>query len=99
MKVLAIIACCLLTGCINFTDSHGTRHCLIIGIGVVSISQTNQPVKVVKESLLGAELQAVPFKCTAGLNTTVTITAQTNVNAIVEVKSLPFKPLKVEIQK
>jgi hypothetical protein len=98
----AILIClfsCLLVGCVPFTDRSGTRHYLVVGIGVVSVNKTNQPVQVIKETMLGMTIQTLPLKCAVGVEDTIELRAETSVNAVVEVQNLPFKPLKVEVQK
>jgi hypothetical protein len=99
-KVIAIcLLSCLLVGCIHFTDKSGTRHYLIVGIGVVSVSKTNQPIQVVKESMLGIDFQTLPFKCAIGVDSIVEMRVETNVNVVVEIQNLPLKPFKIEVQK
>jgi len=88
----------LLTGCVNFTDNSGTRHYVVIGFGVISVSRTNQPIQVIKNQLVGAEFQTLPVGFSAGYKSSTEMSVATNVSANIEIQNSPFKPLKVEIQ-
>ena len=100
MKRLSIclLAIVTLTGCVNFTDHSGTRHYVVFGFGVVSISRTNEPVQVIKSSVIGAEIQTLPVGITAGYRSSVEILAATNANADIEIKNLPLKSINVTIK-
>ena len=88
-----------LAGCAPYVDKSGTRHYIVIGFGIVSVSKTNDAVQVVKNSSLGVEVQSRPFKLAVGADSTTEIAVKTNANVSVELESLPLKPMKVDISR
>jgi len=76
----------LLTGCVPFSR-NGTRHYLVLGIGIVSVNNTNQTVAdITKAHVLGiyGALEPVPG-LSAGYVSTTTISVKTNSNVLIDV--------------
>ena len=72
----------------------GTTYYLVIGVGVVSVSNTNTSVaRVVKTDAIG--ITGTPHGVTVGYTGSSVISVNTNQNILVEVQRLPGKPLTV----
>lgn len=94
MKWLCLIAAAVLAGC-SVTDKSGTKHTLILGIGVVSVNHTNSAASVYKTQVLGVGVSDMPgVRLGVGYANSVTVCVRSN--AIVEVSDKPGSPLKVE---
>lgn len=84
-KLFAIGLLTLVCGCVPFRQ-NGTTHYLILGVGLVSVNSTNQPVAtVVKANVLGIMGSTMPGpKLTVGYAASTVATVATNQNVIVE---------------
>lgn len=81
------------SGCVPF-KSDGTTHYLVIGIGVVSVNNTNKTIaQVTRVSVAG--FMASELGVVAGFVSQASIAVKTNENIAIEVQQLPFKPIKV----
>ena len=87
------IAAVFMSGCIPIRTT-GTTHYLVIGIGVVSVNNTNQAVaQVTKETILGGYV--TDSGVGIGYKSSNRIMVNTNSDIDVEASSVPFNPLKV----
>ena len=89
--LLAVLPALLLVSAGCWTDKHGTRHRLIVGIGFGVITTTNQPgVEVSDSRVLG--LQLGPDMVGAGYLSRhrVVIDPEIASNVVVSVKANPF---------
>lgn len=87
----------LAAGC-STTGKDGTRHYLIVGLGVVSVNATNQAgAQVYKMQVLGLGASDMPgVRLNAGFaSSTVVVVPNTN-SALLEISDGPFQPLKVQ---
>lgn len=98
VKLIAICAMCLLlgSGCVPIR-TNGTTHYVVIGFGVVSVNNTNQAVaQVTKTTVLGG--YASEHGGGVGFSTQNRIMVSTNSDLTIEVNSVPFKSMKVNVQ-
>jgi hypothetical protein len=88
----------LVVGC-SYTDKTGTRHTVIVGLGWVSIPQTNQALAtVVRMHSIGVAVSDVTgVKLGIGYASGTTVVVVTNSNVIVEVDKSPGAPVKVTV--
>lgn len=86
-----------LSGCVL---PSGKQHRLIIGFGVVSISDTNQNIaQVTRTKAIGFTVSDQPgLKFGAGYSSSVFVAVKTNANLLIEVDEQPGQPLKVNTQ-
>lgn len=82
-----------MTGCIPIR-SGGTTHYVVIGIGIVSINNTNRSVaQITKTTVLGG--YASENGCGIGYSSKNNILVVTNSDMEIEVKSMPLRVIKV----
>lgn len=88
-----------LTGCCRWTDKSGTRHTLIIGVGVVSVNESKpEAAQVIRANALGITADAGGV--TAGLSSRFTTAVPSGAEDVrIEASQKPFAPIKIEIQK
>lgn len=97
LRLVSLLASVLFlgSGCVPFR-SKGTTHYLVLGIGVVSVSNTNKEVaQVSRANAIGLLASERGVKLGYGAESTVSI--KTNENVIVEVRKAPFGPLNVNV--
>lgn len=90
-----LVLCLLLlgSGCVPF-HKDGTTHYLVIGVGIVSVNDTNRSAaQVTRANALGVAVTGRGL--TAGYLAETSVAIQTNENVVIEVKQSPFKPLSV----
>lgn len=81
------------SGCVPLR-TKGTTHYLVLGVGVVSVNNTNQETaQIVRANVVGFMATERGVKLGYGAETSVSI--KTNANIVIEVKQAPFKPLSV----
>ena len=86
----------LMIGCIPIR-TNGTTHYLVIGIGVVSVNNTNCFSAIVtKTTVLGG--YASESGGGVGYSSQNRIMVNTNADIDIEVKSVPFKSMKVNVK-
>lgn len=96
LTISAALGLILMTGCIPIR-TNGTTHYLVVGIGVVSVNNTNQAVaQVTKATVLGG--YASEHGGGVGFSTQNRIMVSTNQDLTIEVNSVPFKSMKVNVQ-
>ena len=92
--VAATMIC--MSGCIPIR-TNGTTHYLVIGLGVVSVNNTNQyAASVTKANVLGGYVS--DHGGGVGYSSEQRIMISTNVNMDIEVSKVPFKPMKVNVK-
>jgi len=85
-----------MVGCIPIR-TNGTTHYLVIGIGVVSINNTNQSLaNVTKATVLGGYISEKGGG--VGYSSQNRIMVNTNADMSIEVKSVPLKSIKVDVK-
>lgn len=85
----------LCSGCVPIKQK-GTTHYLVLGVGVVSVNNTNKEVAgVSRANVVG--FMASERGAKLGYATESTVSVKTNENVIVEVTKSPFGPLKVDV--
>ena len=97
VKLIAICAMCLLlgSGCVPIR-TNGTTHYVVLGIGVVSVNNTNQyAASVTRANVLGAYVS--DHGGGIGLSSEQRMMVSTNDNILIEVSKTPFKPIKVNV--
>jgi hypothetical protein len=94
-----LILCLGLSGCCKWTDKSGTRHTLIIGIGVVSVNESKpEAAQVVRASALGISAGTGGF--TAGYSSRFSTSVPAGAEDVrIEASQHPFAPVKIEVQK
>lgn len=87
----------VLSGC---ALQSGKQTRLIIGFGVVSVSDTNQNLaQVTRTKALGLTVSDQPgLKFGVGYSSSVVVAVKTNANLLIEVDDRPGEPLKVSTQ-
>ena len=91
----ALILICM-SGCIPI-HSGGTTHYLVVGIGVVSVNNTNQyAASVTKANVLGGYVSE--HGSGIGYSSEQRIMVSTNTSMDIEVSKMPFKPVKVNVK-
>ena len=96
LRLFGIAAMLFMGGCIPI-HTNGTTHYLVIGIGVVSVSNTNQyAASITKENVLGGYVSKDGGGI--GYKSKQQIMVNTNADMSIETSSVPFKPLKVNIK-
>jgi hypothetical protein len=86
----------LMSGCIPIR-TNGTTHYLVIGLGVVSVNNTNQSSAIVtKTTVLGG--YASESGGGIGYSSQNRIMVNTNADMDIEVRSVPFKSMKVNVK-
>jgi hypothetical protein len=94
--ISAALGLLLMVGCIPIRTS-GTTHYLVLGIGVVSVNNTNQyAASVTKANVLGGYVSE--HGGGVGYSSEQRIMVSTNVNMDIEVSKVPFKPMKVNVK-
>jgi len=94
--IFAAFGLILMSGCIPLR-THGTTHYLVIGLGVVSVNNTNQSSAIVtKTTVLGG--YASESGGGIGYSSQNRIMVNTNADIDIEVKSVPFKSMKVNVK-
>ena len=86
----------LICGCVPIRTS-GTTHYLVIGIGVVSVNNTNQyAASITTENVLGGYVtdNGIGF----GYKSSNQIMVNTNSDMDIEVSNVPFNPLKINVK-
>jgi hypothetical protein len=85
-----------MSGCIPI-QTNGTTHYLIVGIGVISVNNTNhQAATVTKSTVIGGYVSE--HGSGVGYSSQNLIMVNTNNNIDIEVNSAPFKPIKVNVK-
>lgn len=85
-----------MVGCIPIR-TNGTTHYLVLGVGVVSVNNTNQyAASVTKANVLGGYVS--DHGGGVGYSSEQRIMVNTNVNMDIEVSKVPFKPMKVNVK-
>jgi hypothetical protein len=97
LKRLIILLLTAFSGC-AITDKSGTTHHVIVGFGVVSVSQTNTVARVVRTTAIGLSAASGPGSCFVGYGSGVTVSVCTNANMLIEVDQKPWKPIKIQTQ-
>jgi hypothetical protein len=82
MRRFFIGALCLVTGCVPITRNGKTYH-LVLGVGVIRVSQTNE-VTVVRANSLG--IYGGDGRFNVGLSSVYSAHIPTNANVVLEVK-------------
>lgn len=96
LTVVAALGMLLISGCIPIRTS-GTTHYLVIGIGVVSVNNTNQvSAQVTRATMLGGYV--TDSGVGVGYKSSNQIMVNTNSDMDIEVSSVPFEPLTVNIK-
>ena len=92
MLLLAFAAGCSTTG------RDGTRHYLIIGLGVVSVNTTNSAgAQVYKMQALGLGASDMPgVRIHAGYASSLVVVVPPTNSTLLEISDGPFSPLKVK---
>lgn len=101
MKWIASAACALLlTGCVSYR-SHGTRHYVILGFGIVSVNDTNKNMaNVVRGRALGFSACGGPgANATVGFASFTSVAIKTNAPLLIEIKASPLGAVKVNVNK
>jgi hypothetical protein len=94
--ISAVLGLILMVGCIPI-HRGGTTHYLVIGIGVVSVNNTNQSSAIItKTTVLGG--YASESGGGVGYSSQNRIMVNTNADMDIEVMSVPFKSMKVNIK-
>ena len=94
--IFAAAALILMVGCIPIR-TNGTTHYLVLGIGVVSVNNTNQyAASVTKANVLGGYVSE--HGGGIGYSSEQRIMVSTNAGMDIEVSKVPFKPLKVNVK-
>ena len=92
--IFAAVSLILMSGCIPIR-TNGTTHYLVVGIGVVSVNNTTQAsAAVTKATVLGGYVSERGGG--VGYSSQNMIMVNTNSSMDIEVKSVPFKSIKVE---
>jgi hypothetical protein len=99
LRPCLVVLLVLLTGCIPF-QSNGTKHVLVIGVGLVSVPLTNSPnTQVSKSQAIGLIVSDQPgIKAGLGYSSSTIVQIATNQNILVEVSAKPGQPIKVKTQ-
>ena len=96
LAISAALGMLFMVGCIPFR-TNGTTHYLVLGIGVVSVNNTNQnAASVTKANVLGGYVSE--HGGGIGYSSEQRIMVSTNVNMDIEVSKVPFKPMKVNVK-
>lgn len=92
--LLSLVVFVLLgSGCVPIRK-NGTTHYLVVGVGVVSVNNTNRDLaQVVRANALGVLVSNRGM--TAGYSAETSVSVRTNDNIAVEVSQSPFKSLNV----
>jgi hypothetical protein len=94
--IFAALGLLLMVGCIPIR-TNGTTHYLVLGVGVVSVNNTNQyAASVTKANVLGGYVSE--HGGGIGYSSEQRIMVSTNVNMDIEVSKVPFKPMKVNVK-
>ena len=97
-----LVLLCLIsigTGCIPWSDKNGTRHMVVIGLGFVSIHDSNPTAAtVVRAQTMGvtADAQGVVAGYSSRFVTAIPNYAE---DVRIEASKYPFTPIKIEVQK
>jgi hypothetical protein len=92
---MAILFCCLLCGCT--ISRKGTVHHIIVGFGIISVSQTNR-IEITKSQALGLAIYVKEgFRFNAGYSSSVVASIpDSTTNTIIEISQRPFSPLMIK---
>ena len=94
--IFAAFGLLCMVGCIPIR-TNGTTHYLVIGIGMVSVNNTNQySASVTKTTVLGG--YASENGGGIGYSSKNQIMVCTNADMDIEVMSVPFKSMKVNVK-
>ena len=94
--MLVIFSTLFICGCVPIRTS-GTTHYLVIGLGVVSVNNTNQySAAVTKTTVLGGYVSENGGGI--GYSSKNQIMVRTNANMDIEVMGVPFKSMKVNVK-
>jgi len=94
--IFAAAALILMVGCIPIR-TNGTTHYLVLGIGVVSVNNTNQyAASVTKSTILGGYVSENGGG--VGYSSKNQIMVCTNADIDIEVMSVPLKSIKVNVK-
>jgi hypothetical protein len=87
------------TGCVSWKDHSGTRHTLVIGIGVVSVNDSKPTAATVTRAhTMGIAVDANGL--TAGYSARFTTAVPDNAEDVrIEASERPFQPITIEVQK
>lgn len=78
------------SGC--FTTKDGTRHHIVLGLGVVSVKEA-EGSSVKRSTVLGANFD---HGVMLGLESSQEVLIKTNANVIIEIETQPWKRINVE---
>ena len=96
LAIVAALGMLFMSGCIPIRTS-GTTHYLVIGIGVVSVNNTNQAsAMVTKATILGGYV--TDNGVGVGYKSSSKIMVNTNSDMDIEVSSVPFNPVTVNVK-
>ena len=94
--IFAALGLLFMVGCIPIR-TNGTTHYLVVGIGVVSVNNTNQySAAITKTTVLGG--YASENGGGIGYSSQNRIMVRTNADMDIEVRSVPFKSMKVNVK-
>lgn len=96
LTISAALAVICMSGCVPIR-SGGTTHYLVVGIGVVSVNNTNRSqAQITKTTVFGG--YASENGGGIGYSSQNRIMVITNADMDIEVYSLPFKSMKVNVK-
>ena len=96
LAISAAIGMLFMVGCIPIR-TNGSTHYLVVGLGVVSVNNTNQyAASVTKANILGGYVS--DHGSGIGYSSEQRIMISTNADMDIEVSKVPFKPLKVNVK-
>ncbi|HOT88651.1 MAG TPA: hypothetical protein PL028_03800 [Bacteroidales bacterium] len=96
IALFAVLELLFMTGCIPIRN-NSTTHYVVLGIGIVSVNNTNQSMaQVTKSTIVGG--YASEYGGGIGISTHNKIMINTNQNLVIEANSVPFKNIKVNVQ-
>jgi hypothetical protein len=91
-----VVGMIFMSGCIPI-HTNGSTHYLVIGLGVVSVNNTNQAIaQITKSTILGGYVSE--HGGGIGYNSLNQIMVNTNSDMDIEISRVPFKSLKVDVK-
>ena len=85
-------------GCVPIR-TNGTTHYLVIGVGVVSVNNTNQSyATVTKTTVIGGYVSENGGGIGYSSVNKIMVNANTNTDIDIEVSNVPFKSMKVNVK-
>jgi hypothetical protein len=96
LAIVAAFGMLFMSSCIPI-QTNGTTHYLVVGIGIVSVNNTNQVIaQVTKATVIGG--YASEHGGGIGYSAVNQIMVNTNSDIDIEVSNVPFKPLSVNVK-